>query len=112
MKKSLTILLLILPLAAGAGINEDLLTAIQKGDIEKVSSLIEKGADVNVRDTDGVTALILASQFGYADIVKLLIDNGANVNARDDEGRTALMKATIKRYKDIVKLLKAAGAKN
>jgi ankyrin repeat protein len=39
--------------------------------------LIEAGADVNMVDEDGETALYWASQEGYSEIVKMLEEAGA-----------------------------------
>lgn len=38
-----------------------------------VETLLAQGADVNIRDDEGSTALMCASEHGYADIVKLLL---------------------------------------
>lgn len=53
------------------------------GDIEKVESLLAKGADVNERDDEGRgrTALHCACEKGHAEVAKLLISKGAYVNA-------------------------------
>jgi ankyrin repeat protein len=80
-------------------------------DIDVIQHLINNGADVNIRDNFGYTALIWASRFGHIDIVRLLIDAGADVNARNDGGRTALMYASDCGYLDIVELLRSKGAK-
>lgn len=52
------------------------------GDVELVKLLVENGADVDDRDVQGVTPLILAIQAGHSDIARVLIANGADVNAR------------------------------
>lgn len=56
-------------------------------------ALLESGADVNVRNLHGETALILAATQSDPDAVRLLLAKGANVNAKTDRGRTALMQA-------------------
>jgi ankyrin repeat protein len=74
--------------------------------------LVELGADVNVKNKYGDTALIATIDRTSIDkdIVKLLIDNGANVNDTDRDGFTALMHAAKKGDKDIVQLLLENGA--
>ncbi len=58
----------------------DLIDIVDTGDIEKVRSSLDGGADVNARDRDGNSALYWASYKGYADIISLLLERGANVN--------------------------------
>jgi len=58
-------------------INEKLLEAVKSNEIEEVRKLIEEGADVNVVDGWGDTALHKASRFGRSDVVKMLIEAGA-----------------------------------
>ncbi len=71
---------------AVAGVNEDLRAAAKKGDLPKVKSLLAKGAEVNAKDKDALTALMFASMNGHREIVELLLDKGADVNAKDIEG--------------------------
>jgi len=98
-------------LFAGDDFNE-FATRIFKKDIKGVRELIDKGADVNVREkTMGSTPLILAcSRSGSYEIVKLLIANGADVNIEGShDGRTALMWAA-RESQNTVELLLANGA--
>jgi ankyrin repeat protein len=83
----------------------NLLLAAKDGHIDIVKLLIDKGADVNAKSSNGWTALMLASETGYIDIAKLLIDKGADVNAKSSNGWTALMLASKAGHIDIVKLL-------
>ena len=69
-----------------------LINAIKSNSFDTVNSLLEKGADVNIKDDNtGETALIWAAALGSLDTVKLLIDKGADVNAKTYTGGTALM---------------------
>ena len=93
--------------------NPPLLEAIYKGDITKVQTLVDKGADVNAKDEAGFTVLIVAAREawrGNIAIVKALIEAGANVNARNGYGDTALHLATMGGHTDIVQALIEAGA--
>ncbi|KAI9854022.1 MAG: hypothetical protein M1813_001583 [Trichoglossum hirsutum] len=82
-----------------------------------VQLLVEKGADVNVKDCHGNTALLWAAKCGHEAMVRLLVEKGANtkstlfwaaeygqeatvqllvdkgadINARDDHGNTVLL---------------------
>ena len=77
--------------------------------------LVEAGADMNVQDKDGYTALIYASGGGNAESVKFLTDgmSVSTLNQANAHGKTALMLAAS-RYStdnvDILKYLVEAGA--
>ena len=59
-----------------------------------VNLLIYNGADVNIFDEDGKTALMCAAAaVGNETVVRLLINAGADVNIADNQGRTALIEA-------------------
>ena len=70
--------------------------------------LLEKRADIDVKNDDGQTPLIVAVTKGELEIVRLLIKKGANVNAVDDDGKTALRYASGSEMRNI---LKSSGAK-
>ena len=60
--------------------------------VAEVKFLIFFGADVNARNTYGITPLMLAaSRNRNPAVVETLINAGADVNAKDQGGRTALM---------------------
>lgn len=62
------------PQSLSAGdIQAQLWTAIAKGEKDKVRMMLAAGADVNMLDADGRTALHIASQYGQADIYKTLL---------------------------------------
>lgn len=44
--------------------------AVSHGRLDMVQMLLEAGADINIRDEDGSTALMCASEHGHIDIVK------------------------------------------
>ncbi|XP_069672147.1 ankyrin-1-like [Periplaneta americana] len=52
--------------------------------------LLQKGADINVQDRDGLTPLHCTAFKGYFEMASLLLERGADPNLRDDNGRTAL----------------------
>jgi quinoprotein dehydrogenase-associated probable ABC transporter substrate-binding protein len=68
-------------------------------------ALIRKGADVNARNSGGVTALMMAAANGRAGMVELLVGAGANVDARTERGDTALSIARAKGDEKVIKLL-------
>ena len=91
------------PIAAG------LVTAIRDGDAPAVRKLIDDGADVNARDAEGSTPLILASFYASPKCVELLLEKGADANAANEDGVTALIRAATNHEK--TRLLVDAGAK-
>ena len=78
--------------------------------LKKIKYLVYLGADVNAKDEDGRTALMLALKNGQLDAVKYLIKQGANLEAKDKDGKTALMKAAASGKLDVVKYLAENGA--
>src|SRR5262249_3739342 len=89
-------------------ITADLVTAIRNADAQAVRKLLENGADVNARDADGNTPLILASFYASPQCVELLIAKGADVKAANNAGVTPLIRAATNYEK--TRLLVAAGA--
>ena len=67
--------------------------------------LLEKGADINLQDGNGCTALHRASRFGDKAIVKFLLDNGADLTLQDEQQRNALYEASHEGSEDVVQLL-------
>lgn len=73
--------------------------------------MIDNGANVNARTTNGKTPLQKATEKNRLNIVNLLIRNGANVNAvYSSENRTALHLASRNGYDKIVEALIGHGA--
>ena len=64
--------ILIGPFSSYAGINEELWYAAREGNTARVKALLAKGADVNAKDNDGVTALMAAVRGGHSDTIKFL----------------------------------------
>ncbi|XP_074605635.1 uncharacterized protein LOC141858706 [Brevipalpus obovatus] len=72
-----------------------LVHACRVGNIKLVDRLLGAGADRDMRDSQGNTALILASQNGHLEIVKRLLCSGANFAAVNNQGANALRHARI-----------------
>ena len=68
--------------------------AAQDGHWTVVDLLLARGAQVNVKDNNGVTALMLASRNGRVEVVQALLAKGAEINAKDKDGATALLHAS------------------
>ena len=71
-----------------------LLHASNHGGIEEVKRLLADGANPNMENNHGETALMFAAAFGHSEVAKILLTAGANPNAVNDIGGTALKFAT------------------
>lgn len=58
-----------------------------------LKALLEADIDINEKNPNGKTALMLATKNNDFEAVKLLLEHGANVNAKDRQGDTALLLA-------------------
>ena len=56
--------------------------------MEILSLLIERDADVNMKDASGWSPIRLAIKIKAIDIIKLLVQSGANVHSSDGSGWT------------------------
>ncbi len=100
--------------AADEELNADLIKAAFSGNLPEVERLLGKGADVNAKRDNGITALMGASIEGHREIVVLLLakgaDVGATVNMYGRNGTTACDFASQADHQEIVRLLVNAGA--
>lgn len=87
-----------------------IILASKNGNVKIVKLLIDFGADINNRDTDGGTALIHAASNGNIEVEKVLLEAGADINAEDFNFGNALTAALVKGYINDVKLLISQGA--
>jgi len=91
--------------------NTLLIIAVLRNFKEIAEILIQAGANPNMQNGYGHTALIRAMlTIGYDSEVKMLIDKGANLDIQDSYGHTALIKAIIEGSEERVKMLIDAGA--
>lgn len=93
----------------GLGGTTPLMQAVLYSGVRSVQLLLDGGADPNIKNNAGATALMWA--VGDPDKTRLLLDHGADVNARSDDSRTPLLIAAGQRDShDVVKLLLDRGA--
>ncbi|KAK6513075.1 hypothetical protein TWF506_009238 [Arthrobotrys conoides] len=86
--------------------------AVGSGKAEIVQYLLDKGAEVDAKDLDGWSAIMLAAQEGNCNIIQVLVDAGANVNSEANSGATALFIAAQQGHTAVVKVLLDNGARS
>ncbi|XP_036005140.1 protein phosphatase 1 regulatory subunit 12A isoform X2 [Fundulus heteroclitus] len=86
------------------------LAACSSGDTEEVLRLLDRGADINYANVDGLTALHQACIDDNIDMVTFLVEHGASVNQPDNEGWIPLHAAASCGYLDIAEYLIGQGA--
>lgn len=91
--------------------------AAMDGDGSSVSNQLGQGSDVNIRDNEGLTALMLAARFSHVHsgtsqftIAMSLLEHGAEIELRDSMGKTALMHSASSNVSSLVALLLKHGA--
>eukprot|EP01087_Luapelamoeba_hula_P005283 TRINITY_DN1535_c0_g1_i1.p1 TRINITY_DN1535_c0_g1~~TRINITY_DN1535_c0_g1_i1.p1 ORF type:complete len:386 (-),score=95.92 TRINITY_DN1535_c0_g1_i1:107-1264(-) len=82
-----------------------LIEATMRGNERMVELLVNAGADVNLEDKEGMTALHWAATRGYEALVVFLLDHKADVNARDKSNSTPLLRAKAEHHVNIVDIL-------
>ncbi|MEM7406179.1 MAG: ankyrin repeat domain-containing protein [Pseudomonadota bacterium] len=60
------------------------------GHLAVAEALLKAGADVNLQDSVGQTALHIAALTGHSEATRFLLANGADVNRPDERGRSAM----------------------
>ncbi|XP_066961234.1 protein phosphatase 1 regulatory subunit 12A isoform X32 [Macrobrachium rosenbergii] len=86
------------------------LAACAAGDKQEVLRLLEKGADINTANVDGLTGLHAACIDDNIDMVEFLVNQGADVNRADMEGWTPLHATASCGFISIAKFLIDRGA--
>ena len=81
-------------------------TRLKNGHVEIVKLLLEHSPlSLNAPGYDGMSLLMIASNFGHVDIIELLLKKGANVNAQNNKGDTALIIASRAPSLPVIQLL-------
>ncbi len=86
------------------------LNSAKKFNIKESQDLLESGADIDMQDVKGMTALMYAARNGNIKMVAFLLANDASINIQDKFGFTATMHAVYFGRNAVAKLLKESGA--
>jgi ankyrin repeat protein len=70
-----------------------LMYAARQGSFQAAEALVEAGADLDLQDADGSTALIIAIINAHFDLARLLLEWGADPNVTDEHGMGPLYAA-------------------
>ena len=70
--------------------NDRLISAAQRQDFIALLRALQDGSEVNARNSEGVTALMLACDQHWVEGVELLLERGADVHVFDNLGYAAL----------------------
>jgi ankyrin repeat protein len=99
--------------ASGSEVKDDkghkngLLEKAEKGHVDVVTLLLNYGAQPDMRDRDGITAIMYASFHGHAGAVEALLNSGADASYQNQAGRTALQLAKSSGFADVVNTILA-----
>lgn len=96
------------------------LTAAAEGDSVAVQEMLAQGVNIESRDENGRSALLLATHHNAVDVARVLIDAGANVNAMDNitdspylyagaEGRLEILRMTLTHGADLTSVNRYGG---
>lgn len=87
--------------------NTLLYSAAMNGREDILQLLLKKSkGEINSKNNEGKTAVIIAAEYGYSMIVEILLRNGADSEIKSNEGKTALDYAKKWKHKEIINLLK------
>jgi TonB family protein len=97
--------------AAAQNVSDSLINGAWSGQVMAVRSALESGrVDVDVRTSDGSTALMFASLAGHESVVTVLLDNGADPKLANEAGETPLILAVKYGFTAVARKLLDAGA--
>jgi hypothetical protein len=96
--------------ALGQAPDRALAKAAREGDLARLQSLLNSGADPNQRDANGNRPLLEAVAAGHLNAARALLAAGANPNLSSSGGQTPLIEAALGGHVEIARLLIASGA--
>jgi ankyrin repeat protein len=82
----------------------------RQGETGALTTTLQQGLDIDLRDPKGNTLLMIAAYQGRAETVAMLLKAGAQVDLRNDKGQTPLGGVAFKGHVEIARMLLDAGA--
>ena len=89
---------------------DDILNAVQSGDIATVKKFLDEGVPVDLTDEEGWSLLHHAAALGQVEVINLLCKKGCRVDLIDNKGRTPLHYAATNGDIETIRLLIAMGS--
>lgn len=90
---------------------ENIIKLVKRNDIAGVKQALDKGADVNTRDGNKRSLLLLATINKQVEMATLLTERGADVNLQDNIQDSPFLYAGASGQTELVKLFLANGAR-
>lgn len=87
--KRLLLPLVLLTACTQPRVQDSLQAAVKRNDTAAVQQLLERGAEVDAMDADGLTPLMLACMNLQEENIRLLVQAGANPDAKNPRGTSA-----------------------
>lgn len=97
-------------LAKGAKFTAELSNAVLASDRGRVTYLLDKGADINALNYQGLAPIHGAARQRDSRMIEFLIEKGADVNQPDGDGWTPLAHAVLRNHTPSIEVLADAGA--
>src|SRR5574343_425992 len=88
-------------------IDESLFDACRFNECTNIMGLLQNGANIEAKDSVGLSPLMIASYNGHTECVRVLLGAGANIEAKANEGNTALIVAAFTCHKCVRTLIEA-----
>lgn len=83
---------------------------VQRRDEVWTKFLLQRGANPNIADKNGITPLTIAASLGFVEGVEQLVKAGARIDATNAAGETPLIAAVHRRDMPLIRLLLRNGA--
>ncbi|CAG7668725.1 unnamed protein product [Allacma fusca] len=87
------------------GKNEPIFGWAKDNELDKITSWLSEGNDVNLKDKDGLSILHWVVDRGHLEACKLLLHYGANLLVADDDGQTPLDYAITCEHENLITFL-------